>query len=556
MFEFNAPIGYSKNPLNVASPQPPKIHDAPSLIPQSSKASIDQLPLDVLVRILSFSDQLDVLSLAYTNKFMAKSCLPTLYETVIVDSSYTPFNKEHSAGATFINSLFYFKKFIKTYSGKYPTKNFYVVGLPDLFNVYDVQMSIAIARFFSKLDHLNELVWLLDGFRLEYLQQICSHSIRKIEINTHHSMNTKEYFDPIPIQSFPCLKVLSLIPVATLTRLAQLLRHFLREPSIRLSSLALSKFDSKLATLVPTAEELSTADNVDTTHRADFETDTLATILKTVRPQALSRLTTLCLGHMLVCIDDAKLLAKSVDLTQITTLSLSHVSEYETEETRLDDYGFLGNIGPLLIKLKDLHLDFRETQRDTIGSFLGCVASLKSLDLVVRMNEVKQAYVDVDIMHLQYIAALDRHKSLKKLSLEFREESNNCDVVANVPMCYVTNFHKFSELQSLRLSSGGEFHKKRLIELLQALPNLMYLDDYGTNAGGAPNLGLGMVHPTIFDEWYKVQHIAMLYHKAQPRIQYARIKKYVFEFEGYEANPRSGIESWFDEQVRVLSKAS
>lgn len=553
MFEFNAPIGYSKNPLCVASPQPIILNDSVISSPHSPKFAIDQLPLDILVRILSFSDQLDLLNLSYTNKYMAKSCLPSIYETVIVDSTYTPFNKEHSAGATFINSLFYFKKYIKTYSGKYPTRNFYVVGLPDLFNVYDMEMSIAIAHFFSKLTHLNELVWLLDGFRLEYLNKLFSPSIRRIEINTHHSRTTREYPNSLN-QKLPYLDTLSLFPVDTLTKLAHMLRQFLKEPSIKLISLTLSKYDSKLATLVPSAEELATADIVDTTHRADFETDTVAVVFKTIQPETLSRLTTLCLGHMLVCIDDAKLLAKSVDLTQISSFCLSHVSEYETEESRLDDYGFLGYIGPLLIRLKHLHLDFRETQRDTIGPFLSRVASVESLDLVVRMNEVKRSHVDVDIMHLQYIAALERHKSLKKLSLQFHEESCNCDVLEIVPISYITSFHKFRELQSLRISSGSEFHKKRLIELLQNLPNLVFLDDYGTNAGGAPNLGLGMVHPNIFDEWFKVQHVAMLYHNAQPKIQYARIKKYIFEFEGNDANPRSGIDNWFEDHVRVLSR--
>lgn len=91
------------------------------------------------------------------------------------------------------------------------------------------------------------------------------------------------------------------------------------------------------------------------------------------------------------------------------------------------------------------------------------------------------------------------------------------------------------------------------MNLLRTLDHLIYLDDYGQTAGGAPNLGLGMVHPSVFDEWFKVQHVALLYHEAQTHLNYVRIKSYIFDFDDDAANPRSGIDRWFEEKVRVTN---
>lgn len=552
MYAFNAPVGYSKNPLHVPVPHITPIADEP-VKPDLATISLAQLPVDILSQIIRFTDQLDVLSLAYTCKSMSTVCLPRIYETIIVDSTYTQFNKEHESGCTYVNLLFYLKKLLRSYNATYQLQNLYIVSLPDLFNVYDVELTNMIAHFLSKLEHLKEFVWTLVGFRLEYFCHLATSNLHRIEVNLHASKHPREIPKPFLQRSFPNLKCLSLCPVPSLQFMVDLLREFLGSGEIRLTSLMLSRYDSDIAAFAPTAEELALGDSLaDMTHRADFETDTVVAIFKTIQRSTLSRLTSLSLCNILVCVDDGKFLARSVDLAQIKVLRLSHVSEYVTEDLEIEEHGFLEIIGPFLTNVKKLHLDFRETQRDSIAPFLALVGSLHSLDLVVRMNEMKAAHVNVESMHLQCIAALEKHDGLRKLSLEFREEKPNFETVGNAPLPFIVSLSRFLELRSLRISSGSEAHKKRLVDTIKNLNRLKFLDDYGQNAGGAPNLGLGMVHPSVFDEWFKVQHVALLYYAAQPCLDYVRIKGYIFDFDTIPANPRSGIDRWFDNEVRVF----
>lgn len=551
MYAFNAPVGYSKNPLNVPVPNL-NARTGEHTETNRNTASLEQLPVDILSQVLSFADQLDVLSLAYTSKSMSMVCLPRIYKTIIVDSTYTQFNKEHQSGCTYVNLLFYLKRLLKSYNATYQLQNLYIVSLPDLFNVYDVELSNLISQFFTKLEHLREFVWTLIGFRLEYLFHLATENLHKIEVNLHSSKHPRELPKPFLQRSFPNLKSLSLCPVPNLKFMVDLLSEFLGSDAIRLTSLKLSRYDSDIAAFAPAAEELALGFSLaDMTHRADFETDTITTVFKTIQRPILSRLTCLSLCNILVCVDDGKFLAKNLDLTQIEVLRLSHVSEYETEETESEELRFLEVIGPYLTKVKKLHLDFRETKKDSIAPFLALVGSLHCLDLIVRMNEMKEANVNSETMNLQCVAALQKHKNLKKISLEFRVEKPNCETVGVAPLPFINSLGTFLKLRSLRISSGSETHKKQLVETIKKLNGLKYLDDYGQNAGGAPNLGLGMVHPSVFDEWFKVQHVALLYYAAQPSVKYIRIKGYIFDFDTLPANPRSGIDRWFDNKVRV-----
>lgn len=413
MNRFNAPVGYSKNPLKVFKSLL-QLEPAELTSHAESKISIETLPVDILSQILRHTDQLDVLNLAYSNKNMASVCLPRIYDTVIVDSTYTPFNKEFLSGVTYVNLLFYFKKLLKSYDGAYLIHNLYVLSFPDLFNAYDVQLSNAMMDFFLKLNHLRELVWKSNGFHLEYLTRIFKAKLRRIDLNFHSIRHPRELPKSLLVGEYPCLESLSLYPITSLRKLKELLQYFVSGSSVRLSSLSLSKFDGSTTTFAPTAEELAIGDSVsDTSHRADFETNSMQTIFEAIQPASFVGITHLFLGHILVCLKDGKLLKKSVNLTQLITLHLSNIAEYEVDDNCSNEHGFLGEIGPLLINLKNLHLDLRETQRDTVATFLASIGSLDSLDLVVRMNALKAAHVHVETMHSQHLAALEKHRLLK-----------------------------------------------------------------------------------------------------------------------------------------------
>lgn len=180
---------------------------------------------------------------------------------------------------------------------------------------------------------------------------------------------------------------------------------------------------------------------------------------------------------------------------------------------------------------------------------------MKTLDLTIRYNRSKlSSYQSESILYEEYALAItsnNRLNTLTKLSIDLKEENSYCGDISislPLPMVFYNKINQCQNLKSLRFSPSNH---NEIINMIEMLKKLQYLDVFGTNAGGAPHLGLEMVNPTFFDEWFKVQHIAMLYTRCNMNLKYVRVNKCVFENLGIEVCPRDGLNRWFDQIIRM-----
>lgn len=555
---LNAPIGYAKNPIQAKYEVPRTVLEPDYIVspPPTGSKTIDLLPPEILDKVTGLLSQIDTLSLACTCKALEQPCLDRLYSRVVVDSKYTQFNKEHSRSYTYINQLYSLKKFFQS-KRKQTIKTLYVLSLPDLLWLGDPQMKGLQCEFFQSLTNLHELVWLANFFDTEYLVHLPSHDLlTRLELNVSRChLDDRRYSF-----WFPNLEILSIRPFASKETLTSFIRGLLApEKSAAagrsLQSLKLAQFADDPAVLLPPARYLSNPQEYleATTHtrqdRTKFGGGIPEVILGKGGLSVLNVLTALSLDNILVCEEDAHRIAKGVILPQLRQLEMKNVSE--VGESEAPKVGFLGILGPKVPGLQHLRLDFREASPDTVGPFLKCVKNLKSLDLVVRMNDVKKTYVDVDNMYVDYGETIGRLQQLEHLCVEVRVEMELLDKTQPTPVLMLEAFTQLTSLRTLRLNGNEGAHAvETFLDLLRALPQLTMLDVFGKWAGGPPNLGLGMVHPNVFDSWFKVQHVALLYWRVQSLLKYIRIRECVFEVRDGVANPRNHLDRWFDSQIR------
>lgn len=177
-FPFNAPIGYSKNPLLYGEGMAKLLalaleetrglavgleleltisllnqlmfleRSVPRILPLNPTISgltqppltLDILPFEIRLIIANELSQFDCLNLLRVSKAMYESTISRLYQFIVVDQEYSRFNNEMEYGfkrmkqesinntqkhryvqhfsCTFINSPYNFKRFIKTYNQK------------------------------------------------------------------------------------------------------------------------------------------------------------------------------------------------------------------------------------------------------------------------------------------------------------------------------------------------------------------------------------------------------------------------------------------------------
>lgn len=521
--------------------------------------SLDALPADVIAHLTLFLSQLDALNLAKTSRTMLHSCLPRLYASVVVEAHYTQFSKEYAAHETYVNSLYNFKKLLRS-PRRHTIRLLRVSRLPDLTTIYDATMRDLVGSFFAGLHGLYDLAWLAGNFHIEYLARLPNRAqLERLEL--HFNFANFEWANK-QLLRFPSLRVLLIRPFLSLARLADLLSRLLCPSELEnspLTSLSLARADTDAPALLLPAHELSNLQ--DATSNADIDVHTVEALLGRGPLARLGNLSVLCLNTLLVNALDANRLVASGALGSLTKLQLKNVAEYGTSgaedlERGVSGLGnghdgFLAIIAPRLIALRLLHLDFRETRGDTIASFLERIPKLTALDLVVRMNAVKKRHVNELQLYARYASAIARHSELTRLAVEIRQEYSYCERSTPSPVVIVDVAANLRLLRSLRLPFVDGHDTDLLLSALRSLKNLLFFDTSGINTGGAPNLGLGMVHPNVYDEWFRVQHFAVDFYKLRETLRYVRINECVFECEKGRVNPRDVIDRWFDEKVRV-----
>jgi len=523
--------------------------------------------------------------------------------------SIDDFNEYEDFSCSYIKSPYNFKRFLHHYiklhqsledsnydkfgpSGTYPfIRKIQCINLPDSLNVYDYELNDNLSIFFGKLTHLKELIWLNDNFRLEYLEMLPNYqSITTLVLNIKFSNYLTELHSPSKIEydsdysdegqttatrplKFPNLINFQIRPFQNSNRLVKIINNLLIscKPDIiseHLKILKLSRFDKDISVLVPPFQNLVTNNEVSELNELDL--GTIQSLFVRSELKYLNNLSILLFNNCLLTPEDSQTLINSVNLMNLKTLELKNVSEYQKIQATLNSpdelinnlkTSFIVEIAPYLSNLQHLCIDYRESLTDSVPEFLKLISSdnLKSLDLTIRYNQSKLKSFDDDInefysAYSNAIISKNKYETLIKLSIETKEENAFCDLSIPIPSnFFYEELNNCLNLKSLRINPSDINSSDKVTKLIGNLPKLTKLDVFGSHAGGAPHLGLEMVHPTVYDEWFRVQHAAVLYLQHNKHLKYIRINKCIFECEGdlLQVTPRDGIDRWFNECVRV-----
>lgn len=583
--------------------------------------SLDKLPFEIRLKVANQLSQFDCLNLLRTNRAMYSSTIPRLYQHIIIDQNYSQFNKEYDFrhyifmddfndyedfSCSYIKSSYNFKRFLQYYlrmhqslennnakfnkfgpSASYPyIRKIQCIDLPDSLNIYDYELNENLNNFFGKLTHLKELVWLNDNFRLEYLEMLPNYlSITTLVLNIKFSNYLSEFHSPTGLEFgsleaddnsgklmiFPNLINFQIRPFQNSNRLIKIINNLLIscKPDIiseHLRILKLSRFDKDISVLVPPSQNLVTTSEISELNELDL--GTINALFVRSELKYLNNLSILLFNNCLLTPDDSQTLINSVNLSNLKTLELKNISEYQRIHETVSNAeevisylqkSFIVKIAPFLSSLEHLCIDYRESLTDSVPDFLKSIASdnLKSLDLTIRFNQSKLNSFNNDIneFYSAYSNAIisgNKCKTLVKLSIETKEENTFCDLSIPIPSnFFYEELGNCLNLKSLRINPSE--CSEKIVTLIRNLPKLTKLDVFGSHAGGAPHLGSAMVHPTVYDEWFRVQDAATLYLKYNPNLKYVRINKCTFECIGdlLQVIPRDGIDRWFNEHVRV-----
>ncbi|KAI5950788.1 hypothetical protein KGF54_003862 [Candida jiufengensis] len=569
-FEYiiNRPIGYSKSPLNQHQRQlsisntlqPNLIENNKQLNPQHTNREstttpfkLNDLPVEIISTIINNLSQFDILNLIRTCSKLYNLGLPILYQYIVIDSNFNIFNNNEykTNGITYINSSFNLKKFLKTYNNKIESSShlikiykFKCLSLPDSISLYDDKFNLELIKFFSKLYYLNSLIWINYNFRLEFLYNLPNTelintlilNIRFIDYLSNDQDNWLEDFN-YEKYYFPNLTNFQIKHFENASNIIKIINNLLInennpvEACNRLQNLSLS------ARCNP--NDFIFGDNFDeqTNHNNHF----FKSMFIKSKLKYLENLTSLSLNDMIVSNDDADLLINSVNLKNLKILQLRGIEEINNNSnqslTYLSNNSFLLKILPYLTNIVHLALEIFEV-KNTLPNFLIELSNInthiRSLDLSTylqfNLSNSISCLINLDKLSLEVYDPID-DLSCEDLSIEFYNQISNLN------------------LKTLRINNSSNI--QGLINLITSQLQLEYLDIIGSKAGGAPNLGLGMVHPTIFDDWFKVQHVALFYLKLNSNLKYISINECLFQCKkNLIINPIDGLNYWFNEKVR------
>ncbi|KAL7666492.1 F-box domain-containing protein [[Candida] zeylanoides] len=549
--QFNVPVGYVKNPLGPARAVRTR---TPAVVPPPPHGlTLESLPHEIRAKVASALGQLDCLALSRVSRRMHASTVPRLYHNVKVDYNFSHFSKEYDGACSYIKTAYSLKKFLASGKRLRAVWSFSCIELPPL-NVHDHEFQRLLTAFFSALHCLRHLVWLDAGFEYRYLKVLpnCA-SIVSLSLNLKHGSFVADLNRDRHRLVLPQLTAFSVDSCQSTLALRDL--SVLYSAACSLQCLQLSRSDHHLndAQLLYPCQALADG-NI---RYNPSERNTISAILRA--DTHFDNLTTLSLNDFLIEPEEATLLMHSVDLAKLTTLELCSISEIQQSSPTHLTKSFLLRIVGGLSSLQHLLIDYRESITDSVPRFLQALptARLESLDLTIRFNRSKLiTFADEAALYEAYSQALSMRdfQTIKKLSLDIKDENSYCaDINLSLPL--PASFFPFikscRELQSLRLSPGDGEVRRVVLELVARIAKLQYLDVFGTKAGGAPHLGLEMVHPTLYDEWFKVQHVAMIYAQCNRCLKYIRVNKCIFENTGTEVSPRDGINRWFNQRVKM-----
>lgn len=603
--EYTKSVSLSEAKTNESKILTPKATDIKRIFPN---VTIESLPFELRLKIANQLSQIDCLNLMLTSKLLYMSTISRLYQHIIVDEGYSQFTKEYKYlfyegvscsndkrefSCTYINNSYSLKKFIKTYTilhqqisenyHKYhsfePTfpyiKMLTCVKLPDSFHLADHDLYLNMLDFFKSLDHLKDLTWWTEEIPFEFLEAIPNKSnVISLKLNlklnkfldryssfdkVHHLDCTSDYSK---VLDFPNLEGFLFKPFESSKCLLTIIDNILVGKSggnsvgTRLKRLEISRFDSERALLVPPCYDLVT-ENI-TNDLDELDKDIISAAFSKSKLNYLQNLAELLLDNCLVTVSDYEILKKSIDLSRLITLKLRNISEYRIVDNAAEiAQSAIISIAPCLQSLENLHLDIREAVVDSIPLFLKelSTTNLKSLDLIMRYNDTKlHTYSGIEQFIDAYAEAVtsgNKDHTLKHISVEVIQENPFSDM--NIPIIserFLKEISLCKQLISLRLNTSNT--NNGLFNLVSSLPQLRFLHVLGQKTVGSPDIGIGMLNPSVFDEWFQVQETAALCLKANKLLNYIRINDCIFEISSqFQLMPRNGLINWFDKIIRV-----
>ncbi len=560
----------------------------------------DRLPFEIKLKIANELNQYDALNLMKVNKSFFQPAVVRLYHTIVIDPCYSQFNQEiyqaelqeHDQSvnsSTFIKMKYSLKNFLKIISQEIPIEmckiGYYnshygslinkiqFVELPDGFNSpFDLNFFTFMSV--KRLERLSRFYWSSDE---ELSFEIVNRLPNKSNLNSLHvSVDFKKVragsteFEAF--RGFNNLEKLSLEPFLNSFNLFQIFKNLLEgnNDKLNLKVLRLARVNSNHNFIKNPSSSLLVLTSYiienEPIKLSEYDMNCILNlfILFSAAETRLEDLNVLSLDSIVVSTMDARRLDSVMSLENLKQLELKNITEVQLPEdvhsplsmndlyARLDA-GFLKHLGKNLKNLTKLSIDYRESLRDTVPAFIYNLENLQELDITIRWNVTKLCSIQ-SWKHLcfMYIKAILKHsKTLKKLSLDTKEDSVFCDLHKLIFTECLLELGGLTELESLRLHGYSLQPCGPL--LASMLKKLKYFELFGSGAGGAPHMGLQVVHDGVLDDWFRVQHVAVAISEQNEHIEFIKIDKCLFEVQKTgKLLPRDGLEGWFESKVRVI----
>ncbi|KAG5420941.1 hypothetical protein I9W82_000031 [Candida metapsilosis] len=539
---LNSPIGYSKVPLRYNNIPSEQNSDRGSQLREDQPFNFDffNSPIEIIERVFDYLSQFEILSLCRTCSDLYELCSPRLFHHIVIDPKFNIFAHEYqTAGRTYINSSYNLKRFLRRITDKSAQgsiiSSILCKSLPEGFDFH--QFRDHFIHLFSCLNHVQSLTWLDKHFELELLYVLPQKDLITTLILNLESCCVEDLgMDQISKLNFPNLVNFQIKPVRVARDLSPIVDGLLvnSNDEIRVSDrLRVLSFD------------------IQGSRRPIMEI-----IFRQSRLGRLSNLTSLSINDILLTQEEIHLLFTYVDLSKLEFFQMKRASilEYDSgtdsfeEDSELESFHEESESGPFLLRIATkferlCHLSLQideHPDKVVIDEFISILPQLTSLDIVSTTGRP-----------VELAQAIAKHHNLTKLSSEVYEFNEDImDSELSDPPFEFYSFLSSLNLTSLRINNTSNM--RGLVHLISSQKQLRFLEIIGAKAGGAPNLGLGMVHPTVFDEWFKVQHVVLFYLNINPTIEYIRVNDCIFECKPDKTvNPRDGLGDWFDENVKV-----
>lgn len=563
-------------PHNTTGTRAGTVTTAPRLPPPR----LDTLPLEIRELISQECSQADAFHLSLACRALYVSSLQRMYQCIVFDSSHRHFNKELSStrnqpdyGGT--SKPFAYTN-VRTVGGlrtciralKSPEKaalvsRFELLAATDL---PDLEIRTFIEEVFPLMNNLGILIWgdSLTPYLTAKMLKSLSHPDKIQKLCLGHiatpgvselKFNELKHLDIRPFTNSQGLEKLGTMIANSKGALEDL-------QTLRLGRETFKSHEACSDAIPAGLNPLSTGVNhIDAGNiRAFFGT------VSCMHPKQKLRLTQLGLVGIVVQASDFEILQRSVDLDQITHLSLvgvdiSEVGSNPRTQPVSETPRFLGYMAGTTPKLKSLELEWAEYHTDSVSQFLSMLSRLESLSLKLRWNSTKHRAISWDSLCTDSMEAIATHSStLRQLVLDAAEDVPFADITKDITSDVFPLLALLHCLESLSIAAPTSLldtpPAQEFLLSLEKLPRLRFF--HLRNHSTKPYLGQPASY--LLEDWLRYQHtvdILMNRHgngiagTQYGGLEYIRLEDYIFDVRDRSRTPviREGLMRWFEDQI-------